>query len=126
MSCIGYRSVPCCSAEPADGVFASDNGRIEEGLYVTGWARRGPSGTIPTNRTEAQQLAQRVAAETVEHGRKGGQALAALLAERGRRRIDHAAWRAIDAAELAQAAAERCRHKFDTVDAMLAAATPAA
>lgn len=122
VSCIGYRSVPCCSAEPADGVFASDNGRIDDGLYVTGWARRGPSGTIPTNRTEAQQLAQRVAAETVAHGRAGGQGLAALLAERGRRRIDHAAWRAIDAAELAQAAAERCRRKFETVEAMLEAA----
>ncbi len=121
VTCIGYRSVPCCSAEPADGVFANDNGRIDEGLYVTGWARRGPSGTIPTNRTEAQQVAQRVAAETVAHERKGGEGLAALLTERGVRRVNHTAWKAIDAAELARAGEARCRQKFDSIDAMLAA-----
>ena len=44
-----------------------------------------------------------------------------MLAERGVRVVDHAAWRAIDAAELARAGAGRCRHSFDSVVEMLEA-----
>ncbi|WHZ12516.1 MAG: Ferredoxin--NADP(+) reductase, actinobacterial (eukaryote-like) type [Burkholderiaceae bacterium] len=121
VTCIGYRSVPCCGIEPVAGVFANQDGRIDAGLYVTGWAKRGPSGTIPTNRAEAQQVAQKVAAETRDQGRAGGEGLAALLAARGVRRVDYAAWRSIDAAERAGAASDRCRRKFDTVAAMLQA-----
>ncbi|OJX00856.1 MAG: hypothetical protein BGO72_05645 [Burkholderiales bacterium 70-64] len=121
VTCIGYQSVACCSAAPVAGVFPNRDGRIDEGLYVTGWAKRGPSGTIPTNRTEAQQVAQKIAAEALDHGRPGGEGLAALLAARGVRRVDHASWRRIDAAEQAGAAGDRCRRKFDTVAAMLEA-----
>lgn len=124
VTCIGYRSVACCSAAPADGVFPNQDGRIDEGLYVTGWAKRGPSGTIPTNRTEAQQVAHRIAAEVTDHGRPGGDGLAALLAARGVQRVDHASWRRIDAAEQAGAAHDRCRRKFETVAAMLQASDP--
>lgn len=121
VTCIGYEATECCSASPAAGVFAHEGARIAEGLYVTGWAGRGPSGTIPTNRTEAQRVAARIAAELVDHGRGGGEALADLLAQRGVRVVDHAGWRRIDAAELARAPADRCRHKFDTIEEMLAA-----
>lgn len=121
VTCIGYESVACCDAAPVGGAFAHQGGRIGEGLYVTGWAQRGPSGTIPTNRTEAQPVAQKIAAEVQDSGRPGGAGLAALLAERGVRRVDHASWRRIDEAERAAAAGDRCRRKFDTVAAMLEA-----
>lgn len=121
VTCIGYQSIACDKLVPESGVFGNDDGRIDDGLYVTGWARRGPSGTIPTNRTEAQQLARRIAAEAVDHGRAGGDGLSALLAERGVQRVDHAAWRRIDAAELARAESDRCRRKFDSVADMLGA-----
>ena len=62
VTCIGYEAVACCSVSPTNGVFANENGKVEDRLYVVGWAKRGPSGTIPTNRTEAQQVAQRIAA----------------------------------------------------------------
>lgn len=124
VSCIGYEAIDCCTASPTSGVFANDGARIDDGLYVTGWAGRGPSGTIPTNRTEAQRVAQRVAAELVDNARGGGDALAALLAERGVRVVDHASWRRIDTAELARAGAGRCRRKFESIEAMLEAAPP--
>lgn len=119
VSCIGYQAIDCCSASPAGGLFANEDARIADGLFVTGWAGRGPSGTIPTNRTEAQRVAQRIAGELVDHGRDGGEALAAMLASRGVRVVDHAGWKSIDAAELARAGADRCRHKFESIDAML-------
>ncbi len=121
VTCIGYESVACDKVVPESGLFANEDGRIDDGLYVTGWAKRGPSGTIPTNRTEAQQVAKRIAAEAADHGRAGADGLSALLAERGVQRVDHPSWRKIDAAEQARAASDRCRRKFDCVADMLEA-----
>jgi hypothetical protein len=122
VSCIGYEAVACSGLSPANGVFANDNGRIREGLYVVGWAKRGPSGTIPTNRREAQEAAQKIAHEVAASERQWGDALRRLLEERRIRWVDHAAWRRIDAAELARAGDGRCREKFTIVSGMLEAA----
>lgn len=119
VTCIGYVAVPCCSAQPDGNFFVNDDARIADELYVTGWAGRGPSGTIPTNRTEAKKVAKRIAAEAVDHGRGGGEALGKLLAGRNVRAVDHAAWQRIDGAEKARAGADRCRHKFGSVETML-------
>jgi NADPH-dependent glutamate synthase beta subunit-like oxidoreductase len=122
VTCIGYETVACGTAIPANGVFPSEDGKVKEGLYVVGWAKRGPSGTIPTNRTEAQQVAQKMAQEVNDSNCQGGSALRQLLEERNVRWLDYAAWRRIDAAEVARAGAQRCRQKFSTVVAMLDAA----
>ena len=79
VTCIGYESLPCCSATPENGVFANNNGKVEDRLYVVGWAKRGPSGTIPTNRVEAQQVAQKIAQEVQSASRPGTPALRHLL-----------------------------------------------
>ena len=121
VTCIGYASSTCCSAEPMNGVFANENGKINDGLYVVGWAKRGPSGTIPTNRAEAQQVAQLMAQEITDGERPGREALRKLLGEREVDWVDYAGWKVIDAAELAGASTERCRHKFSTTAEMLAA-----
>src|SRR5699024_6873832 len=42
---------------------ADATGRIEPGLYVAGWLRRGPVGTIPTQRSDARELAELVVAD---------------------------------------------------------------
>jgi len=122
VTCIGYESLPCCSAEPANGVFANEDGKVDERLYVVGWAKRGPSGTIPTNRVEAQQLAQRIAQETHRTERSGGEGLRKLLEKRNVRWVDYEGWQRINAAELARADAGRCRQKFCSPDEMLDAA----
>ncbi len=121
ITCIGYEAVACGTASLANGVFANEDGRIKEGLYVVGWAKRGPSGTIPTNRAEAQQVAQRIAQEVVASNRAGGSALHQLLDERRVCCVDYAAWRRTDAAEVARAGIQRCREKFATVREMLEA-----
>lgn len=121
VTCIGYESVPCCGASPEGGHFANQGGHVRDHLYVTGWAGRGPSGTIPTNRAEAKQLATRLAAEVAEQGRDGAAALSRLLAGRGVRVVDLADWQRLDQAEKDRAAPDRCRHKFATASAMLAA-----
>ncbi|MFI5116778.1 MAG: FAD-dependent oxidoreductase [Terriglobales bacterium] len=122
ITCIGYEARPCCTATPANGVFANEEGKIKDGLYVVGWAKRGPSGTIPTNRTEAQQVAQKIAREVADSVRPGRAGVLPLLAQRQICWTDYAAWRRIDAAELARADDGRCREKFTAVTKMLAAA----
>src|SRR5690606_35704434 len=60
VSCIGYRTAPI-PAVPFDeraGRFANDEGRILPGLYCVGWARRGPSGTIGTNRPDGYAVVE--------------------------------------------------------------------
>lgn len=119
VSCVGYETLPCCTACPSQGVFRNEDGKVKERLYVVGWAKRGPSGTIPTNRSEAQQVAQRMAQEVAGADRPGGSALRQILEDRRVAWVNHAAWRRLDAAELARAGQERCRAKFNTVTEML-------
>ncbi len=122
VTCIGYEAGACCTAIPANGIFRNEEGKIKDRLYVVGWAKRGPSGTIPTNRTEAQPLAQKIANEIVDGARPGKAGIVQLLEQRQICRTDYAAWRRIDAAELARASAERCRMKFSSVAEMMEAA----
>ena len=119
VTCIGYESVPCCSATPENGVFANDHGQVDDRLYVVGWAKRGPSGTIPTNRVEAQQVAQKIVQEVQSASRPGTPALRHLLELRGCRFVDYDGWRKIDAAELSRANAEHCREKLCSTSEML-------
>lgn len=120
VTAIGYEALPCCTATPANGVFANDGGKIDTGLYVVGWAKRGPSGTIPTNRAEAQQVAQKIAGEVGAAGHASG--LGGLLQSRGVIWVDYAGWKRIEAVENAAAGDERCRLKLLETEAMLDAA----
>ena len=122
VTCIGYEALPCCSVAPANGIFANQNGKVGERLYVVGWAKRGSSGTIPTNRVEAQQLAQKIAQEMQSGERPGGTGVRKLLEERDVRWVDYSGWRRIDAAEVARAGNGRSREKFSSPDEMLDAA----
>jgi ferredoxin--NADP+ reductase len=119
ITCIGYDAVPCCSAVPSNGAFANQEGRIEAGLYVVGWAKRGPSGTIPTNRSEALQVAQKIAADLSETSPKPMPDFRAILKSRGVRCVDYAGWKRIEAAELSRACEERCRLKLLNTEDML-------
>ena len=122
VTCIGYQAAPCCGLSPDDGIFANSNGLIAPGLYVVGWAKRGPSGTIATNRGESHGVARRLAGEVTPADRPGGDALATLLTDRGTSRIDFAAWLRIDAAERARGQPSRPREKFATLAALLGSA----
>ena len=61
--------------------FANDEGRILPGLYCVGWARRGPSGTIGTNKPDGARIAEMVLEDIGRGGGKAGRpGLDALLA----------------------------------------------
>ena len=122
VTCIGYEVLPCGSVAPVAGVFRNQNGKVADRLYVVGWAKRGPSGIIPTNRVEAQQVAQMMAREIVGEARPGNAELRRLLETRQVCWVDYDGWQRIDAAERVRAGEERCREKFSKTDDMLEAA----
>ena len=124
VACIGYRTPPI-EGVPYDaklGRFANVAGRIAPGLYAVGWARRGPTGTIGTNRPDGFLIAEHIAADTVGDSGKAGRAgLDTLLAERGVDIVTFRDWQAIERAEIANARSGAPREKFVAVEAMLAA-----
>jgi ferredoxin--NADP+ reductase len=122
VTCVGYQARACGSEAPAGGVFANDDGHVRDRLHTVGWAKRGPSGTIPTNRVEAQAVAQRIAQALDSDERPGGAGLRSLLDRQGARWIDYGGWQRIEAHERASAPAGRCRRKLTSVADMLAVA----
>jgi NADPH-dependent glutamate synthase beta subunit-like oxidoreductase len=114
---IGYQT-PRIDGVPYDergGKFANDHGKIADGLYAVGWARRGPTGTIGTNRPDGYEVAEQVAAEMEpgsNGGKPGGLALRSMLDERGVRSTSFEDWRKIEAAEVAAARPGSPREKF--------------
>lgn len=124
ISCIGYRTPPIDGVpyDEAAGRFANDGGRIARGLYAVGWARRGPTGTIGTNRPDGYGVAELIAADVDGAGDKPGRAaLDALLSGRNIDIVTFRDWKKIEQAEQARARAGSPAEKFTSMADMLAA-----
>jgi ferredoxin--NADP+ reductase len=130
---IGYRGRPLADI-PFDerrGVIANDGGRVVgpdghlTGEYVVGWAKRGPSGVIGTNKKCATETVG-LLAEDLASGRLPAHepasrgAIAALLRSRQSDLVDFSDWQAIDRheQELGEPAG-RPRVKLTRVDEMV-------
>ncbi len=123
--CIGYQTSPIEGA-PFDqdaGRFTNDEGRILPGLYCVGWAKRGPSGTIGTNKPDGFGMIERIAADIGSGGGKqGGAGFDALAAARGLHVVSFTDWKKIEEAENARARDGAPREKFVRVAEMIGAA----
>jgi ferredoxin--NADP+ reductase len=121
VSAIGYAS-PHIEGVPYDergGKFANEGGRIADRLFAVGWARRGPTGTIGTNRPDGYEVAELVAAEMPpgsSSDRVGAEGLKALLVERGVMPTDYDDWHKIEETEVGRARPGSPREKFVRVE----------
>ncbi len=145
---VGYRGQPLPGV-PFDerrGVIPNERGRVTDlggtplpGEYVSGWAKRGPSGVIGTNKADATETVEALVddvqagislrarrAANGGGGASGARAeppLGDLLRARGVRWIGKEGWRRLDAHETALGSRQgRPRVKMCTVKEMLAAA----
>jgi len=126
ISCIGY-STPPLDGVPYDeggGKFLNENGKIADRLYCVGWARRGPTGTIGTNRPDGYEVAEQIQAQMPpgsSSDRAGANGLKALLASRDVMPTDYDDWRRIEETETANARPGSPREKFVRVEHWLGA-----
>ena len=100
------------------GTIRNENGRVTPGLYVAGWARRGPTGVIGTNKPDGVNAARQILEDSAEGAKPGRAAFEAMLKERGIRWISYADWQRINEAEIANAKPGSPREKFVTVEDM--------
>lgn len=108
---VGYRGVPLPGVPfdertgtiPNDGGRVLRDGAVAPGEYTVGWAKRGPSGVIGTNKADARDTVALVAADLAGLAARGprGADLAARLTGRGLRVVGWPGWQAIEAAERA-------------------------
>ncbi len=120
ISCIGYRtsSIEGVPFDESAGRFLNSDGVIAPGLWCVGWARRGPTGTIGTNRQDGFSLVERLAATPHAGGKEGRAGLDLLLANRNVKVAHFADWQRIDAAEVARARAGAPREKIVSIAEM--------
>jgi ferredoxin--NADP+ reductase len=128
ISCIGYKTspIPGVPFDERAGRFANDEGRILPGLYCVGWARRGPSGTIGTNRPDGfgvvEMIAQDFAASAGTGARKQGRpGFDELATARGLDVVTFREWKNIEQAEAERARDGAPREKFVDVADMIRA-----
>jgi ferredoxin--NADP+ reductase len=138
---IGYHGIPLPGLpfDERSGVIPNREGRItlssgaaEPGLYAVGWIKRGPTGLIGTNKSDAKQTVDQMLQDARSGLEEPGaerdpEAIERLLRERGVRPVTYPQWRILDTLETA--AGERLgkvREKFYTIEAMLEALEAAA
>ena len=124
VSCIGYQTspIPDVPFDERAGKFANDEGRILPGLYCVGWARRGPSGTIGTNRPDGFGVVELISHDIGAGGGKQGREGFDKLAEaRGLDVVSFNDWKKIEAQEEARARDGAPREKFVDVGQMIKA-----
>ena len=124
VSAIGYATSPIADVPFEGGRFVNTGGRIDDRLFAVGWARRGPTGTIGTNRPDGYEVADQVVADMApgsSSDRAGAGGLKALLNERGVMPTDYDDWRKIEETETANARDGSPREKFVRVEDWLKA-----
>ncbi|XP_056324938.1 NADPH:adrenodoxin oxidoreductase, mitochondrial isoform X2 [Danio aesculapii] len=110
ISSIGYKSLPIEPTVPFDprkAIVPNDMGRVQgaEGLYCSGWVKRGPTGVIATTMNDSFDTA-RVIIQDMETGKldisvnkPGAEAITGLLQTRGVRTVLFSQWEKINAEE---------------------------
>lgn len=131
---IGYKGVPVPDVpfHARWGTVLNDEGRVTDdagarvpGLYVAGWAKRGPSGVIGTNKSDAAETARHMlddipALSPIAPDMASPDATPALLRAKGVPFINFDQWRALEAEEDRRGKASgRPRVKFTSAADML-------
>jgi len=97
ITAIGYeaKNIPGISYER--GKVVNTDGRVNEGLYVVGWAKRGPSGVIGTNKSDASDV-MKLLIEDLKPAKNNGD-VSDLLKDK--KFVSQSHWEVINAAEVA-------------------------
>ncbi|MFI6389426.1 FAD-dependent oxidoreductase [Nonomuraea sp. NPDC050547] len=119
---VGYQSVPLPGVPFDTGSMTVPNeaGRVREREYVAGWLKRGPTGVIGTNKSDAAETVRTLLADLAGHDRVRPASVEDLLRSRGVEPVTYEHWLRIEAAEeaLARTLGRGERVKLVGLDAM--------
>jgi ferredoxin--NADP+ reductase len=114
---VGYQSVPLAgvpfdentaTVPNAEGRVLGPDGAPLPGEYVAGWLKRGPTGVVGTNKSDAAGTVRSLLADLSAAGpgdRAARRPFAEVLAARGVRPVSYVDWLRVEAAEADLAAA---------------------
>ncbi|WP_017933634.1 FAD-dependent oxidoreductase [Nocardioides sp. Iso805N] len=120
---VGYHGLPVTDLpyDAESGAVPNDAGRVRPGVYVAGWVKRGPTGFIGTNKTDAEETVSCVLddldAGAIPEPVGTTEGLRRVIRGRQPGMVDLAGWQAIDREEKRRGAASgRPRIKIVDVD----------
>jgi ferredoxin/flavodoxin---NADP+ reductase len=97
VTAIGYNALDIPGVPFNNGKVVNVDGRVQDNMYVVGWAKRGPSGVIGTNKSDAASVIALLGSDLKEPKNKGD--ISDLLI--GKTFVTQKDWEAINAAEIA-------------------------
>jgi ferredoxin--NADP+ reductase len=97
ITAIGYQAAGIDGVPYENGKVVNTDGRVSENLYVVGWAKRGPSGVIGTNKSDAAAVIELMITDMKSPKNAGD--IADLLTNQVV--VDQSAWQKINEAEVA-------------------------
>ena len=112
ITAIGYESEAITGVSFEKGKIANVDGRVSgSNIYAVGWAKRGPSGVIGTNKSDAADVVSLLISDLKEPKSNGD--ITELIAN-GHKIVDQAYWVRINEAEIA-AGADRGKPRVKAV-----------
>ncbi len=97
ITAIGYHAQSIDGVDYENGKVINTEGRVKENIYVVGWAKRGPSGVIGTNKSDAATVIELLIEDL--HAPKNCGDISDLLTHQIV--VDQSGWQKINAAEVA-------------------------
>ena len=97
ITAIGYDVVEYSGITIENGRINNVAGHVEHNVYTTGWAKRGPTGVIGTNKSDSSDVVDLIIENLKEP--KVSEGITALL-KSGHKVIDQLAWEKINASEV--------------------------
>jgi len=97
ITAIGYQAASINGVPYENGKVVNTGGRVKENLYVVGWAKRGPTGVIGTNKSDAAAVVELIIND-MKSPKNAGE-ISDLLTNQVV--VDQRAWQKINEAEVA-------------------------
>ena len=97
ITAIGYEAASLEGIPYAKGKVVNTDGRVQENVYVVGWAKRGPTGVIGTNKSDAAEV-MKLLVEDLKAPKNGGDILQIISHNKV---VTQMHWQAINEAEIA-------------------------
>ena len=97
ITAIGYEATTLAGVAYEKGKVVNTDGRVHENVYVVGWAKRGPSGVIGTNKSDAADV-MKLLVDDLTTPKSAGDITDVITHNRV---VTQAHWQAINEAEVA-------------------------